>query len=104
MSDGTKKKQKKKQPRVGGTATPAGLGSRAGSPSPGRAGSIGAGGSRAGSPAAQTQSTPSPIRSLLQPKPFLYQNAHALWSYRTLFVLLVKEDCSICFFLPLFVS
>ena len=48
MSDGGRKKKFKL--RLGGTPS----GSRAGSPAPGRAGSIGAGGSRAGSPAAQS--------------------------------------------------
>ena len=52
MSDVSKPKKIKL--RIGGTGTPGG--SRAGSPTPGRAGSIGAGGSRAGSPAAQAQS------------------------------------------------
>jgi len=49
-SDGGKKKKIKL--RVGGPSLP---GSRVGSPAPGRAGSIGAGGSRAGSPIAQAQ-------------------------------------------------
>jgi transcription initiation factor TFIIF subunit alpha len=47
MSDGSR--PKKIKIKIGGTPS----GSRAGSPAPGRAGSIGAGGSRAGSPAAQ---------------------------------------------------
>ena len=53
MSDVGKKKKIKL--RLGGTPA----GSRAGSPAPGRASSIGAGGSRAGSPATQPQRMPS---------------------------------------------
>ena len=61
MSDGGKKKKIKL--RLGTSPT----GSRAGSPAPGRAGSIGAGGSRAGSPAVQAQSMRSTFQS-----PILY--------------------------------
>ncbi|TVY93357.1 Transcription initiation factor IIF subunit alpha [Lachnellula willkommii] len=60
MSDGGKKKKLKL--RVGSPS-----GSRAGTPAPGRAGSIGAGGSRAGSPAAQGQSM-----QFIPPPPILY--------------------------------
>ena len=60
MPDGGKKKKIKL--RVGSPS-----GSRAGTPAPGRAGSIGAGGSRAGSPAAQGQSMQS-----ISPSPILY--------------------------------
>ena len=52
MSDGGKTKKIKL--RFGSNKSPDG--SRAGSPNPGRAGSLGAGGSRAGSPAVQNQS------------------------------------------------
>jgi transcription initiation factor TFIIF subunit alpha len=64
MSDVGKKKKIKL--RLGGTPA----GSRAGSPAPGRASSIGAGGSRAGSPAAQPQRMPS-VFQLFSPVPFV---------------------------------
>jgi hypothetical protein len=63
MSDGGKKKRIKL--RLGTSPT----GSRAGTPAPGRAGSLGAGGSRAGSPAVQTQSMPS---TFLYPTLYLF--------------------------------